>query len=102
MHKTLRARERESVGCESCFSGASQARLAFLAGGRLASRLSPPVVLSALETSTPAVLGFGFVGVAAVYKAQSPRDPTCSAVLHTGTTGSHGELGACDIILGPK
>ena len=38
-----------------------------------------------------AVLGFGFVGVAAVYKAQTPRDPTCSAVLHTGTTGSHGE-----------
>ena len=36
-------------------------------------------------------VGFGFVGVAAVYKAQSPRDPTCSAVLHTGTTGSHGE-----------
>ena len=36
-------------------------------------------------------VGFGFVGVAAVYKAQIPRDPTCSAVLHTGTTGSHGE-----------
>ena len=74
----------------------------FLAGGRLASRLSPPVVLSALETSTPAVLGFGFVGVAAVYKAQIPRDPTCSAVLHTGTTGSHGELGASDIIWDSK
>ena len=70
--------------------------------GRLASRLSPPVVLSALETSTPAVLGFGFVGVAAVYKAQIPRDPTCSAVLHTGTTGSHGELGASDIIWDSK
>ena len=38
-----------------------------------------------------AVVGFGFVGVAAVYKAQIPRDSTCSAVLHTGTTGSHGE-----------
>ena len=78
-------RVRASFGCESCFSGASQARLA--------SRLSPPVVLSALETSTPGgcAVGFGFVGVAAVYKAQSPRDPTCSAVLHTGTTGSHGE-----------
>ena len=79
-------RVRASFGCESCFSGASQARLA--------SRLSPPVVLSALETSTPGCCG-GFwclVGVAGVvYKAQSPRDPTCSAVLHTGTTGSHGE-----------
>ena len=94
MHETLVGSKRESFGCESCFSGAFQARLASTA-------VWGPACVASLAAGgfaqrwrllrRAAVVGFGFVGVAAVYKAQIPRDPTCSAVLHTGTTGSHGE-----------
>ena len=91
------AQDSESEGARECWVR----KLLFrsFSGPACVSRWGPACVASlaaggfvgAGDFYAGCAVGFGFVGVAAVYKAQSPRDPTCSAVLHTGTTGSHGE-----------
>ena len=68
---------RTNFGAESCFS-----IVAWLASRRRVSR----------RRCSWWFFYAGFqVGVAGVYKVPLGKDRTCSAVLHTGTTGSHGE-----------